>query len=213
MLTHAYWHDFTVLILKCKKVMNIYRDHPYGLKLYRFVSPYHLILHNSRGIVRTFIKVPFLPGTLLKVCTLLVLGPSLDYMSLHFSEPSWEVQNPYWDCQGLSSALCSSFRVYGGKGPLPSTRSDEGPLPFPESLLRSPTLPMTFMKDCTLHWILTLDCMTGKVFYLLQKGSGKNIGLPRTFVKVPCPSKDLWEGHLSFPGSSRRPPYVCILDK
>ena len=40
MVTHGYWHDFTVLILKCKEVMKIYRDHPYGLKLYCFVLPY-----------------------------------------------------------------------------------------------------------------------------------------------------------------------------
>ena len=38
MLTHGYWHDFTVSILKCKEVMKIYRDHPHGLKVYCFVS-------------------------------------------------------------------------------------------------------------------------------------------------------------------------------
>ena len=47
MLTHGYWHDFTVSILKCEEVMKIYRDHPYGLKLYCCVSPYHFILHNT----------------------------------------------------------------------------------------------------------------------------------------------------------------------
>ena len=34
MLTHSDWHDFTFSVLKCKEVMKIYRDHPYGLKFY-----------------------------------------------------------------------------------------------------------------------------------------------------------------------------------
>ena len=46
MLTHGYWHDFTVLILKWEEVMKIYRDHPYGLKPNHFISLYHFILHN-----------------------------------------------------------------------------------------------------------------------------------------------------------------------
>ena len=32
MLTHGDWHDFTVLVLKCKEVRKIYKDHPYGPK-------------------------------------------------------------------------------------------------------------------------------------------------------------------------------------
>ena len=40
MLTHGYWHDFTILILKCKEAMKIYRDHPHVLKPYCFVLPY-----------------------------------------------------------------------------------------------------------------------------------------------------------------------------
>ena len=47
MLTHSDWHDFTLSVLKCKEVMKIYRDHPYGLKPYHFVSPYCFILHNN----------------------------------------------------------------------------------------------------------------------------------------------------------------------
>ena len=47
MLTHGYWHNFTVLILKCEEVIKIYRDHPYGLKLYNFILPYCFILHNT----------------------------------------------------------------------------------------------------------------------------------------------------------------------
>ena len=31
--------------------MKIYRDHPYGLKLYHFILPYCLILHNNRVII------------------------------------------------------------------------------------------------------------------------------------------------------------------
>ena len=50
MLTHGYWHDFTVLILKCEEVKKINRDHPYGLKLYHFVLMYLFILHNMRSI-------------------------------------------------------------------------------------------------------------------------------------------------------------------
>ena len=38
MLTHGDKHDFT---------LSVYRDHPYGLKLYHIVLPYHFILHNT----------------------------------------------------------------------------------------------------------------------------------------------------------------------
>ena len=48
MLTHGDWHDFTLSVLKCKEVRKIYRDHPYGLKPYHIILPYHFILHNSR---------------------------------------------------------------------------------------------------------------------------------------------------------------------
>ena len=47
MLTHGDWDDFTLSILKCKEVMKIYRDHPYGLKPYHIILPYHFILHNT----------------------------------------------------------------------------------------------------------------------------------------------------------------------
>ena len=47
MLMHGYWHDFTVMILKCKEVMKIYRDHPSGLKPYCFILLYYFILHNN----------------------------------------------------------------------------------------------------------------------------------------------------------------------
>ena len=46
MLTHGDWHDFTLSVLKCREVMKIYRDDPYGLKPYHIVSPYNFILHN-----------------------------------------------------------------------------------------------------------------------------------------------------------------------
>ena len=49
MLTHGDWHDFTLLILKCKEVMKIYGDHPYSLKPYIILS-YHFILHNMTNI-------------------------------------------------------------------------------------------------------------------------------------------------------------------
>ena len=38
MLTHGYWHDFTVSILKCKEVMKIYRDHPHCPKAIMYCS-------------------------------------------------------------------------------------------------------------------------------------------------------------------------------
>ena len=47
MLTHSDWHDFTLSALKCKEVRKIYRDHPYGVKPYHIVLPYHFILHNT----------------------------------------------------------------------------------------------------------------------------------------------------------------------
>ena len=47
MLTHSDWHDFTLSVLKCKEVRKIYRDHPYGLKPYHIIWPYHFILHNN----------------------------------------------------------------------------------------------------------------------------------------------------------------------
>ena len=46
MLKYGDWHDFTLSVLKCKEVRKIYRDHPYGLKPYHVISPYHFILHN-----------------------------------------------------------------------------------------------------------------------------------------------------------------------
>ena len=46
MLTHGDWHVFTLLILECREVMKIYRDHPYGLKPYHIILLYHFILHN-----------------------------------------------------------------------------------------------------------------------------------------------------------------------
>ena len=49
MLTHGYWHDFTVSILKCEEVMKIYRDHPYGLKLYHFILPCHFYITQHLG--------------------------------------------------------------------------------------------------------------------------------------------------------------------
>ena len=51
MLTHGNWHNFTVSILKCKEVMKIYRDHPYGLKPYHIVLPYHFILQNNKCVI------------------------------------------------------------------------------------------------------------------------------------------------------------------
>ena len=50
MLTDGDWHDFTISVLKCKEIRKIYRDHPYGLKPYHMVSPYHFILHNNRHV-------------------------------------------------------------------------------------------------------------------------------------------------------------------
>ena len=58
MLTHGYWHDFTVLILKCEEVMKIYRDHPHGLNLYHFISPYYFILHNNSKPLTAFTVGP-----------------------------------------------------------------------------------------------------------------------------------------------------------
>ena len=54
MLTHGYWYDFTVSILKCEEVVKIYRDHPHGLKPYHFISPYHFILHNIPIVKKIF---------------------------------------------------------------------------------------------------------------------------------------------------------------
>ena len=57
MLTHGYWHDFTVLILKYEEVMKIYRDHQYGLKLYHFISLCHFYItqHNLKQDLPCFI--------------------------------------------------------------------------------------------------------------------------------------------------------------
>ena len=47
MLTHGYWHDFTVSILKCEEVLKIYRDHPHHSKalLHCIAIPFYITQH------------------------------------------------------------------------------------------------------------------------------------------------------------------------
>ena len=47
MLTHGFWHDFTVSIMICEEVKKIYRDHPHHLKLYCIASPCQFTVHNK----------------------------------------------------------------------------------------------------------------------------------------------------------------------
>ena len=70
----------------------------------------------------------------------------------------------------------------------------------PEPSWKSPALPGTLTKVCTLHWVLPLGNMTGKVSALrkvrVRSGSGGSLALPRTFAEVTYPSLDICKGLL-----------------
>ena len=88
---------------------------------------------------------------------------------------------------------CSLLFLYSALSPSSGLCYGEDPSPFKSSWMgQGPSqiickLPLLFprpgMKVCTLHWVLCLKYMLGKI-PVLQEGLGKGTGLPRTFKKI-----------------------------